>query len=148
MYRDENERLHTLQIKQTHKILIVDDDRSLADALGKALETDGHEVHLAYDGAGGREMYFAIQPTVILLDLALPHVSGIEVGKVIRETSTEKNNLLLAVTGWNHDEDRRRTRRIGFNGYFTKPVDLELLRKRVFEFQAGAAEVDRDRTVV
>ena len=87
----------------------------------------GHEVTVAYDGPGALEAAAAWKPDVMLLDIGLPHLNGYEVAKRLRERGDDA--LLVAVTGWSKDEDKRRALEAGFDLHLTKPVYLEQLEK-------------------
>lgn len=89
----------------------------------------GHEVEIAHDGLEALALAGTFRPHVVLLDLGLPKLSGYEVARRLRETDEGKGVLIVALTGWGQDEDRRRTREAGFDHHVTKPVELESLRR-------------------
>ncbi len=68
------------------------------------------------------------RPDVVLLDIGLPKLNGYEAARKIREQPWGKNMLLVALTGWGQEEDRRRTQQAGFNAHLVKPVDLDALQ--------------------
>ncbi len=104
------------------RILVVDDNRDAADSLCMLLKWRGHEVRVAYDGLEAVGAAVAFHPDVVLLDIGLPKLSGYEAARRIREAGGAQS-LLVAVTGWGQDEDRRRARDAGFDHHLTKPVD-------------------------
>ena len=101
-----------------------------AESLQLWLEMAGHEVHTALNGPAALAVAESIQPHVALLDLGMPGLSGLEVASRIREASWGKDIVLVALTGWGQEEDRRRTKEAGFDHHLTKPVapdDIEEL---------------------
>ena len=110
------------------RILVVDDNQDSAESLTILLKLAGHETHTAYDGLEAVEAAATFRPDVILLDIGLPKLNGYEVARKIREQPWGKNMVLVALTGWGQEEDRRRSQEAGFNHHLTKPVDLLLSR--------------------
>jgi signal transduction histidine kinase/ligand-binding sensor protein len=110
------------------RILVVDDNRDAADCLATMLELGGHEVHLAHDGVEAIERARAVRPDLILLDIGLPKFNGYEAARRIRE-HCGRSTLLVALTGWGQDEDRRQSREAGFDAHMTKPLDLDALAR-------------------
>ena len=109
------------------RILIVDDNVDAADSLAALFRAIGHEVVTANTGmeaiSNGRQML----PDVVLLDIGLPDLSGHEVAAHIRQQPWGKLTLLVALTGWGEDRDRKLSMASGFDHHFVKPVDLEIL---------------------
>jgi PAS domain S-box-containing protein len=106
------------------KILVVDDNRDAADTLATLLRLDGHEVAVVRDGEAAVNETRRFHPEVVLLDLGMPRVDGLEAARRLRATDEGRNVLLIAITGWGLEEDRRRTREAGFDEHLTKPVDM------------------------
>ncbi len=113
----------------TCRILVVDDNRDSADSLGMLLRMMGNNVHTAYDGLEAVGAAAAFRPDVVLLDIGLPKLNGYEAARQIRQQSGGANIVLIALTGWGQEEDRRRTREAGFDHHLTKPLDLAVLQK-------------------
>ena len=108
------------------RVLVVDDNEDAADSLAMLLSVRGDEVRIAYDGAQAVEAEHDFNPEVVLLDIGLPKLSGYDVARSIR--STRGNGvLIIAITGWGQEDDRRRAREAGFDHHFTKPVDFDVL---------------------
>jgi DNA-binding response OmpR family regulator len=105
---------------------VVDDNEDAADSLAMLLTVRGDKVRIAYDGAEAVASEHDFNPEVVLLDIGLPKLSGYEVARRIRSTRGD-GVLIIAITGWGQDEDRRRAREAGFDHHFTKPVDFEML---------------------
>ena len=77
------------------------------------------------------EMVSRVQPHVVLLDIGLPGMNGYEVAKWIRSRPRLSEVVLIALTGYGQDEDRRRCEEAGFNLHFVKPVDLDRLQASI-----------------
>lgn len=108
------------------KVLVVDDNADAADSLATLLGVMGYEVRIAYDGPEAIEAADEFQPAVALLDIGLPKLSGYDIARHVREKRGE-NVLLVAITGWGQEDDRRKAREAGFDHHFTKPADFEVL---------------------
>lgn len=109
------------------KIVIADDNRDSADTMAMLLEAAGHEVHVAYDGAQAVEIAGRTRPEVILLDIGMPKMNGFECARAIRGQPWAAGTLLIALTGWGQEEDKRRAIEAGFDRHLTKPVDRAML---------------------
>ncbi|HEU4653390.1 MAG TPA: ATP-binding protein [Steroidobacteraceae bacterium] len=109
------------------KIVLADDNRDAAHSLGMILQVEGHEVHLAHDGAEALATIRNVSPDAALLDIGMPQMSGFEVASHVR---AEGNAMaLIAITGWGQTTDREKSAASGFDHHLTKPVDsAELLR--------------------
>ncbi len=105
------------------RVLVVDDNRDLAESLAMVLRLWGHEVHVAYDGRAALEAAQRHAPEVVFLDIGLPHLDGFEVARRLRQRPELKAARLVAITGYGREEDRRRSREAGFDLHLTKPVD-------------------------
>jgi PAS domain S-box-containing protein len=110
------------------RILVVDDNRSNATSLGVLLRTLGQDVEMAYDGPAALELVRRRRPDLVLLDIGLPGMDGYEVARRCREDEGLRRIMLVAMTGYGKDEDRRRSQEAGFNAHLVKPVDLEDLQ--------------------
>ncbi|HET7731592.1 MAG TPA: response regulator [Usitatibacter sp.] len=108
------------------RVLVVDDNEDAADSLATLLGVMGYEVKTAYDGPEAIEAADAFVPEVALLDIGLPRLSGYDIARHIREQRGQEV-LLVAITGWGQEDDRRRAREAGFDHHFTKPADFEVL---------------------
>ncbi len=109
------------------RILVVEDNRDSAESLRLLLEICGHEVALAYTGPEGVEAARAGRPDVVLCDIGLPGMDGFSVASTLRQSPETAATLLIAVTGYGRDEDRRRALEAGFDVHLVKPVDPERL---------------------
>jgi CheY-like chemotaxis protein len=113
----------------TRRILIVDDNEDSATALATLLRMSGHETVTAHDGLAAVAAAENYRPDVLLLDISLPKVDGHEAARRIRRQPWGKEMLLVALTGWGQDEDRRRSKEAGFDEHLVKPVDYQALQK-------------------
>jgi two-component system CheB/CheR fusion protein len=111
------------------RILVVDDNRDAADSLVMLLQGNGHEVQTAYDGEEALRSAAAMRPDIILMDLGLPGLSGYDVARRLRAQPWGNGMMLVALTGWGQEEDRRRSREVGFDLHMVKPLDLEALHE-------------------
>jgi len=111
------------------RVLIVDDNRDSADSLAMLLRIMGHEVATAYDGEQAIATAAASRPEVVLLDIGMPKVNGYDTCSRIRREPWGADMLLVALTGWGQEDDRRRTAEAGFNQHMVKPVDAGALLK-------------------
>jgi PAS domain S-box-containing protein len=115
---------------QARRILVVDDNKDAADSLAYLLRSTGSEVRVAYDGLEAVGAAVAFHADVVLLDIGLPKLYGYDVARKIRE-SKGKDVLLIAITGWGQEEDRRRAKEAGFDHHFTKPVQFDALLRLI-----------------
>lgn len=111
------------------KILIADDGKITADILNMFFMMEGMETKVAYDGAEAIEVARAFNPDLVCLDLGMPIVDGYEAARVIR--INHPNAIIVALSGWGSEEDRKRTSEAGFDEHLTKPVKPEELRQLV-----------------
>jgi len=110
-----------------HRILVVDDNQDSADSLATLLKITGNETFTAHDGAAALEAAEKRRPDVVLLDIGLPTLNGYEVARRIREQPWGKEIVLIALTGWGQEEDRRKSQEAGFDGHLVKPVNYPAL---------------------
>jgi CheY-like chemotaxis protein len=116
------------QQSRRRRILLVDDNVDAAESLSMLLGLQGHEVRVAHDGQTALRAAEEFQPEVVLLDIGLPRMDGNEVARRLRERPESDGMLLVALTGYGQDEDRRRSHEAGFNAHLLKPVDLAALQ--------------------
>jgi PAS domain S-box-containing protein len=111
------------------KILVVDDNRDAADSLATMLRLLGHEIHATHDGLEAVEAAGAFRPDVVLLDIGLPTLNGYEAARRIREQPWGRQMVLVAISGWGQEEDKRRACQAGIDHHMTKPVTLADLER-------------------
>jgi two-component system CheB/CheR fusion protein len=109
------------------RVLVVDDNRDAADSLALLLEADGAVVQVAYSGEDALRVAETFMPHAVLLDLGMPGMDGYEVAQRLQQAPGQARPLLVALTGWGQESDRRATSASGFDYHLTKPVDLATL---------------------
>lgn len=110
------------------RILVVDDDLDAAESFAQWLQLTGNEVQTAHDGVTALETAKGSLPQVVFLDISLPAMDGYGVARHIRAHEKLKAVLLVAVTGYGREEDRRRCMEAGFDHHVTKPINPEFVR--------------------
>jgi CheY-like chemotaxis protein len=111
------------------RVLVVDDNLDAANVLKMLVEDAGHWVRTAHTGPTALAAALDFRPEVMLLDIGLPELDGIEVAKRIRQEPLLHDIVLVAVTGYRPAEDRQRMQEAGFDHYLVKPADFEKLRQ-------------------
>jgi PAS domain S-box-containing protein len=118
---------------KTLRVLVVDDNRDAAETMAMMLEHEGHEVRFETDGEAAIATAADFNPHAAILDIGLPQVDGYEVARRIRSEPWGKQMMLIAMTGWGKEEDKRQARDAGFDHHFTKPAELTALSRLLSE---------------
>jgi signal transduction histidine kinase/CheY-like chemotaxis protein len=105
------------------RILVVDDNRDTADSLAMVLRLMGHEIQTAHNGVEAVQAAASFRPDVAFLDIGMPKMNGYEVARHIREQPWGTTIVLIALTGWGQEEDKKRASEAGFRHHLTKPVE-------------------------
>jgi signal transduction histidine kinase/ActR/RegA family two-component response regulator len=121
------------------RVLVIEDNADAADTLREALEINGHEVVVAYDGVEGLAKAREFHADVVLCDLALPGMDGFDVARALRSDESLCGSHLVALSGFARAEDRHRAREAGFDVHVAKPPSLDQLEAIL----ANAHRVDR-----
>jgi len=116
---------------QRKRVLIVDDDVDGADMLAQALEAAGHVVRKEHDGASAVVAAAQFQPDVVLLDLRLPGMDGIEVARRLRSYPQLAGVRIVALTGFAQGSDRNRSAAVGIESHLVKPVDVATVMEAI-----------------
>ena len=111
------------------RVLVADDNRDAAESMGMLLRLMGNEVRTVHDGIKAVEEAATFRPDVILLDIGMPRLNGYDAARLIREQRWSNGTMIVALTGWGQDEDKRRATEAGFDRHFTKPLDPAELRE-------------------
>lgn len=139
---DEESRTHGGRAtpRRSYRLLLVDDNRAMVEALQVLLKRDGHEVHLAGSGEEAIEAVIDARPDLILLDLELPDRDGIEVARLIQQTPGAAPPTIIALTGSSRPPNLDQLHQLGIRSLVQKPVQIEQLREmldRTFRDLAG-----------
>lgn len=119
------------------RILAVDDNRDSATSLALMLKLLGNEVATAHDGLEAVTVAERFHPEVVLMDLGMPRLNGLEATRRIREQPWGKSMVVIALTGWGQDSDKQRSREAGCDGHLVKPVNLSDLHKLLSDLQTS-----------
>jgi CheY-like chemotaxis protein len=122
------------------RILVADDNVDSAESLALLLHMHGHEVRTAHSGRQALAAAADFRPRVLLLDIGMPDLNGYEVARRLREQSLSTQPILIAVSGWGQEEDKRRTAAAGFAHHLTKPLDPEHLESLLGSLREGVVQ--------
>ena len=111
------------------RVLVVDDYQDLADSLTLMLRALGADARAVYDGESALRSVEEFRPDLILLDLGLPGLTGLDVARALSETPDLHRTRLIALSGWSHDEARQKSLEAGFDDFLVKPVAIETLQE-------------------
>lgn len=112
-----------------HRVLVVDDNADAASTLCMLLEMLGHTVVTADSGQGAIVLSEQFRPQIIFMDLGMPEMDGFAAAKRIREKPWGENIVIVALSGWGQDEDKRKSKEAGFDHHLVKPAELSELKK-------------------
>jgi CheY-like chemotaxis protein len=126
------------------RILVADDNTDSAESLALLLTLRGSEVRTAHDGWEAVETAAAFGPDIVLLDIGMPRLNGYEAARKIREQARGKRVVLIALTGWGQDEDRRRSTDAGFDFHLVKPVDFAALEQLLASLESRSSPTGLD----
>lgn len=126
-HRPTSESLAAPESTPRRRILVADDNRDALESLATLLSLSGHEVFRAADGADAMLAAEHHRPEIALLDIGMPRANGYEVARHVRSQAWGRGMVLVALTGWGQESDRRRSQEAGFNAHLTKPVDPKVL---------------------
>ena len=110
------------------KLLVVDDETEVANAVTEFGKKSGYDVVCAYTGNDALAVAERVRPDIMLLDIGLPGLDGYALARLARERPETSGIRLVAVTGYGQAGDRQRALAAGFDQHVTKPVDPALLR--------------------
>jgi PAS domain S-box-containing protein len=119
------------------KVLIVDDNIDLVEMLAVFVDGFGHNVQKAFDGLSAVSAALVYRPDVVLLDLGLPGMTGLDVAQELRRHPETAATYLVALTGWGRADDMQRTQAAGFNTHLTKPTEPEAVRQLLEVIASG-----------
>ncbi|HEV8629031.1 MAG TPA: PAS domain S-box protein [Thermoanaerobaculia bacterium] len=117
--------------ERRRRVLVVDDNVDAAESAAAMLTLWGHDVRAIHDGTMVLDAVRDQRPEVVLLDIGLPGRNGYDVARELRALADSPVRLLVAMTGYGQDEDRRRSAEAGFDVHLTKPIDPQQLRELI-----------------
>jgi PAS domain S-box-containing protein len=117
------------------RILVVEDIRDVALSLKRLLESEGHEVRVAYNGTECIAVAKEFRPDILLCDIGLPGMDGYQVASAFRADQELKSIFLVSVTGYARPKDLERAKKAGFQLHIAKPVDLSKLRQALADVE-------------
>ena len=123
------------------RVLVVDDNRDVADSTASIMRMNGCDVHVAYDGKAALEFVQRLRPDAVLLDIGLPAIDGYLVAEHIRAQPENGRTMIVAVSGYGQEQDRLRSKSVGFDYHVVKPIDPTMLAGLV-----GSLRLSRDAT--
>jgi CheY-like chemotaxis protein len=104
-------------------VVVIEDNEDSAELLAIWLRGRGYRVSVAHSGTDGLELIRSLRPNVVLCDIGLPGMDGVEVCRQVRAFRPDLEPVMIALTGWGMEEDRRRTHETGFDHHLVKPVE-------------------------
>jgi two-component system CheB/CheR fusion protein len=107
----------------THRVLIVDDSSDMVETVAELARTWGHDVAVAQDGPAALELASKFRPDIALIDIGLPEMDGYVLARQLRQQPGVETALLVAMTGYGRQEDRRAAHEAGFALHLVKPLD-------------------------
>jgi PAS domain S-box-containing protein len=122
-----------------HRVLVVDDTEASAQTLALMLRAMGQEVSTAFNGEAALRAAAEQRPEVIFLDVAMPHMNGYDVARRLRAAQGQPRPVLVALTGYGQEEDRRRAFEAGFNHHLVKPATVAALEHLLGSLQASGS---------
>lgn len=123
------------------RVLIAEDNTENLDMLRRRLERRGYAVFAAMDGQQAIDQTLALKPDIVLMDVSMPVLSGLEATRAIRQNPEVAHTPIVALTAHAMDGDRARCLEAGCDAYATKPVDLPSLIATMERLVPGAAQV-------
>ena len=106
------------------RVMVVDDNVDTVSTLAMLVKESGHDVQTAFDGSAVVEAVLDYRPHLVLLDIGLPGLNGLEVAKKLRQQPALQNVVLVAMTGYGQEGDRQRSYEAGFDHHLVKPGDF------------------------
>jgi CheY-like chemotaxis protein len=113
----------------SRRILVVDDSSDSAESLALWLRLQRHEVRTAGDGPSALEEAQRFRPEIAVLDIGLPRMDGYELARRLRKQEWARGMVLVAMTGWAQEHDKRLASEAGFDQHLTKPVAVESIAR-------------------
>jgi two-component system CheB/CheR fusion protein len=125
------------------RILVADDNIDAAESMGIMLRLMGNDVRIVRDGQQAVDEDAGFRPDLALLDIGMPRLNGYDVARFIRHQRWGKEIVLVALTGWGQEEDKRKAAEAGFDHHFTKPVSPVDIANLMTQLRAASAPQDK-----
>ena len=125
-------------------IVLVDDHRDTRDVFRLCLEREGYRVFEAENGEDGVQLAFEHRPELVLMDLSLPGLDGLEAARILKTDAALGGTQMIAITARAMGDDRQRAHEIGFDSYLTKPCSPPMLVAEVERLIGPALDLDAD----
>lgn len=122
------------------RILVIDDNRDAATTLAMLLKLKGYQSHARYSGREGIVAAESLQPEIVLLDIGMPDLNGYDTCRLIRRQPWGQSMVLIALTGYGLEEDKRLSREAGFDSHLVKPVNLADLLQLLTSLSTNRSE--------
>lgn len=126
-----------------HPILIVDDNPHNLKLARVVLSQEGHDVRIASDAEQALDLLEAFHPRVILMDIQLPGMDGLELTRRLKADPARRDIVIIALTAYAMKGDEEKARAAGCDGYLSKPVDIDELGRAVAEHLSPPARAAR-----
>ncbi len=124
------------------RVLIVDDEKPISTLLAQTFEQEGHQVANAYDGIDCMNKMASFQPDVVIMDIMMPKLDGVDTTRLIRRNKSYQDTIVVALSAKSDEETRRRMKEAGANLFMRKPfVIAKLLARisRMLEIRSGSS---------
>jgi len=128
------------------RILVVDDNLDAADSLAILIRTLGYETKACYSGQQAIDETAAFVPDMVLLDIGMPGLDGFETVSRIRQQRGGDHVIVVAVTGWTRDEDKKRAYDAGFDLHVAKPLHINKLNELLSLLDPSRGSDTKDRS--
>jgi CheY-like chemotaxis protein len=132
----ENAPARTASKPGSRRVLLIDDSPDVVQSLQFLFSMWGHELFVAYHGQQGIDLARRERPEIILCDIGLPGMSGYDVAKALRSAPETKDAYLIAVSGFNTEEVKQRSREVGFDMHLDKPDGFTTLDRLLRDLPA------------
>ena len=109
------------------RVLVADDNRDAAESLAALLRMVGHDVCLAHDGVEAVGIASEYRPQVVVLDIGMPKMNGYETARKIRAEGWARDIVIVALSGWGQEQDKRNSHEAGIDHHLVKPVEPSVL---------------------
>jgi CheY-like chemotaxis protein/anti-sigma regulatory factor (Ser/Thr protein kinase) len=130
--------------QDARRILVVDDNHDAAESLSELLGTLGHNTRMAHSGPEAVATAVEFHPDLVFLDIGMPGISGYEVARRLRKHPEVSSAILVALTGWGTEEDKRKARDAGFDEHVTKPIDMAAIETVLARAAMGRSRQESD----